>query len=207
MHNVLKPSQIELLEDLPLSGHFKWYTLLAVTDDKKASWAHLYSDPWREGDMPNKIPEARIELLKSKLDALGLFHQFIFEQSDYMIFQPDETSKKRRRYVTFAHIFIANSQNALDELVNAFNVEKPDDRRIGLALDYPATAVEAFASGKGVHVDKLKQSDVDEALLEHTYFMLSSDNYKDELKVSEGWIDVLKQNSQTIYLELDRYYL
>lgn len=204
---MLKAFQIELLEDLPLSGHDKWYALLAVTGHKKASWAHIYSDPWREGDSPNKIPKERIKLLEDKLDALGLFSQFKFEQTDRAIFQPDETSKKRKRYVQFAHIFIANSQTALEELIKEFTAEKYDARRIGLALDYPETAVEAYASGDGIQAEKITDSDTDKELLERTYFIVSKAHYNDELKVVKSWLDVLKQNSQIIYMELDKYYL
>jgi hypothetical protein len=71
----LPSKNIELIEDLPLTGTDRWYVLLAYTGQKQASWLSLESDVWRQGDTPRTISQERLDEIKAVFDELGLFYR------------------------------------------------------------------------------------------------------------------------------------
>lgn len=202
MKNILKASQIELLEDLPLNGADKWYALLAVTGHKKGSWLNIESDIWREGDEKNRIPKERLDLFEQKLKKLGLSYALKFRDTTAGLFQPDEESGKRVRYVQLCDIFVGTTQADCDELVEAHAAD--DHAKIGLALGYPETAVNVFGKPECMFASDIPEKEFDTSVTELVWFALSKEHYHDEVKLVEEWVNVLKQNSDLIYQELDR---
>lgn len=191
--------QIETIEDLPLKASDRWYVLLALVGRKKASWFHLKSDIWREGDEPIRIPDERIERLKTALNRLGLAHRLRFRDSDAGLFQPDEPSDFRKRYNQICDVFIGNTDEAAVELFEA--VQVMDHQRIGYALDYPTSSVEAFGTNSSILVDKLPEHKAAECE-PYVWFKLSRENFDKELAVVQGWYDVAKEYSEILIIEL-----
>lgn len=199
-------AQVEIIEDLPLDGNDKWYVLLAVTRQKKASWLQASSAVWREGDQPIAISPDRIEIIKSRLDRLGIFYHVLFRDTDAGLWQPSDTSKYRLRYNQLADIFIGTTQDAADELLAAYTAW--DHTAIGLALDYPPTAVAAFDTDDVMYSSQVPEGLFPEQVLDNTYFVLSKGYYKDELAVVQRWSDALENTGSAILMrELGKTYL
>ncbi len=187
----LTPTQIEIIEDLTLDGDDKWYAALAVTGHKKASWLQLRSPVWREGDTPSAVPAEYIELTKRQLEALGLEYTMQFRITDAGLFQPAEGVALRTRYNQLCDLFIANSHPALEALVAAHAVW--DHKAIGHALDYPASAVNAFDSDEALEVNQIPDGEFDEYVLENLHFILSKSHYREELEVVKSWLKVIDE--------------
>jgi hypothetical protein len=194
----LPSKNIELIEDLPLTGTDRWYVLLAYTGQKQASWLSLESDVWRQGDTPRTISQERLDEIKAVFDELGLFYRLrMREATDAGLWQPDKNDQKRTRLHQMCDIFVATTQEKADELSAA--VEAGDHKRIGYALDYPATAVEAFDIERGPQVDWGKmREEIDEEVMDAAQFIPSKEHYKEEYAQVKEWLDTLKANSTII---------
>lgn len=199
--NKLDVWQVETLEDLPLRADDKWYTLLAVAGQKKASWLMLKSDVWREGEEPIRIPEDQIRRMKASLEKLGLSSRLRFRDTDAGVLQTNDELPGRRRYNQICDIFVGITDVDAQELFNA--VEKMDHPGIGYALGYPNTAVSVFGSENAVFTEDLPEHPFPD-IEKYVYFALSKQHYADELAVVQKWYDVVVENSKIISVELDR---
>ena len=199
-------STIELLEDLQLSGTDRGYALLCVVGHKKGSWLTLNSSPWREGDAPKRIPQIVIDQTTNSLEVLGIKYRLRLRDTDAGPWQPDDESGCRRRFNQLCDIFIADTQDRADELHDAVAVM--DHKRIGHALDFPSTAVEAFGdSNKSFLADDAPKGMFSDDVIDSAQFILSKDNYEAELGVVRDWLEILKANSNIIYRELSKRYI
>ncbi len=197
----MKPTirQIEMIEDLPLGASDRWYVLLALTGQKKASWLQLMSDVWREGEEPVRIADEQIERLKTALRQLGIAYKLRFRDSEAGLFQPDEPSDFRKRYNQICDVFIGTSDEVVAELFEA--VEVMDHKRIGRSLGYPETAVDVFGTDDSTLVDELPEHEAVECE-PYVWFRLSRENFNEELSVVQGWYDVVKEHSKILTIEL-----
>lgn len=195
--------EIELLEDLPVRADEKWYTLLAMTGHKGASWIIIESDTWREGDSPVSV-EQKLPRIIEILDKLKIHYSVSIREPDsQVIFQSDESKGLRTRFVQLADIFVASSQESLDEIIDAR--KNNDEKRIGLAFGYPKTAVDAFKTEEALTFTERDELDYDKRVVDATWFMLSRSNYENELAVVDKWLKILEENSQLIASEVDRF--
>lgn len=202
----ISDKQLEIIEDLPLDGVDRWYVLLALVKLKKASWLTVSSTVWREGDAPLHVPNERLDLITSKLTSLGISYRLHRRNTDAGLWQPNEESNLRTRYNEIVDIYIGVDEVAAETLETA--VESGDDKAIGTALDYPATAVAVFDTDNiFTDQDSLKES-FPQHVIDNTYFVLSKDHYADELRVVESWLNAIEATGSSILkIELGKTYL
>lgn len=197
----MKPSarQIEMIEDLPLRASDRWYVLLALTRHKKASWVSIESDVWREGDDEISVDKDRLSRFENVLNTLRLPYACRLRDTDAGLYQPDEGSIFRKRMNQICDIFVGCDEESVEELRAA--VEIMDHKRVGHALCYPASAVEAFGTNEAVSIRLLQRHDQLECE-PYVWFMLSRQNYENELLVVQEWFEVVKEYSPIIKLKL-----
>lgn len=81
-------------------------------------------------------------------------------------------------------VIIGKEQKIVDEIIEKFQEINDLHSKIGLLLGFPKTAVEAFEG-------KIKTRDDEDYVPEKYlgFFTFSKDNYKEEIKVIDGWIE------------------
>ncbi len=174
---LITTQQRQIIESLDVNRTDKWYLILVILGYRPASWIVTHQ----------KDTEQEIKVLISEIQKLNLEYDISSNFYD----------RKRK------NILIAKNKKQLAKLKKA--IAKRDDHQIGLALGYPKTAVESFAKNSA-SINSLLRNGMSIKLIVSTRLRYSKDNWQKEAEIIEQWLEVLKNNSETIYKEVARYH-
>ena len=192
---MISQSQAEMIEDLPFKASDIWYSYLVALDKKPTAWLVLCSDVWRDGESPKHVDRDRIETVKRVFEEVGIKYEIRIRVSDSGIYQPDEG---RTRLNEICDVFISKDKNDISELIKS--IDNKDDCRIGMLLGYPKTAVDAFTDGSRIGRNELSPEVRYSEILNFVQFVLSKNNWQEEVGLVQGWVDELKSVSEITYL-------
>lgn len=202
--NSIPQYHLELLEDLPLDPYDKWYVFLNYIGLKSGTWATLSSEVWREGDEPKHVSSETISTVTKSLTELGLLYQYTKRVTHLGLMQPDN---ERTRYNELCDVFIARDQPTLNTLTKSIDLQtfKHNHLKLGAALGYPQTAVEAFLdpNTKCFTDDLDAKTQLSEAA-QFANFTLSKKHWKDELAIVQNWINQTKKIAPVIWDDICR---
>jgi len=194
--NSMSKEYIYSIEDLPFRPIDIWYVFLVVFGKKSSSWLFISSDIWRDGQTAKHLNQNIINSIKAVFDAVGLKYEFRISISNAGISQSDVGPE---RLSENCEIFIAKNENIISDLVKA--VGMCDHKEIGELLGFPITAVEAFATKELIKKSDLEPEIRFSEVASFTQFMLSKENWKDEMAIVADWVDCLKSVSIITYYE------
>ncbi|MBU3895968.1 hypothetical protein KKG36_01485 [Patescibacteria group bacterium] len=199
----VSPEFIEALEKTPLGPENQVWILLTKAGLKPASWLDKDIKRTEHGKVTEFLKNEEVHQLVSFLEA---FFPCVVEKKTVDIVKnrrgiwvgvPSEKGRKIGEEERLDFIIGSNKEN-LEKIVSA--LEAKDDRKIGLALGFEPTAVEAFC-GKGKLVDNEKLPD--EALFSEAFVFspsrLSADNWLKELAQHQKWADYVKKTSPSLF--------
>ena len=185
---------IEMIEDLPFVANDLWYIFLVALGKKSGAWVTISSDIWRDGDDPIEIDNNKVNRIENVFKQVGLKFDSEIELTDAGIFQ-NVDGKLRMNYI--CHFYISKKQSNLDNLIEAR--KNKDDKKLGVALGYPRTAVDAFSANNKTFVRELDPEIIYSNLGKFTQFALSRDYWREELQVVQKWMDILADISPLTY--------
>ena len=193
MENKIEPESRfnpELIEELEktslLNDQEKLILLLTLIGEKPAAYHGLQVKfgPEQESDERKFIAER--EFLTNWLEKAGL----IFSTKEEIV------SGENGPLAKVLHFNIARDKTSLDRLNNVHGKSE-----MGLALGYPATAVEAFSKGQEFLVkDEELPFDIrcSEAM-DFSFFRLSKEHWAEEFETIKRWQGAIKDNFLGFY--------
>lgn len=184
------------------SDYEKQLILLVRSGAKPAALIEAFGDFEEVG--VKEFGKDRQEILNKELARVGDFLQNI---GLYFAFDNPRISKLKDENDNiilnqeFVDVLIAHSETDLNRLKGALSAGDSDEN-LGLALGYPATAVEAYM-GKRPALDKrqLAEDIKNSEAYPFIEFVISKDNWQEELKVADAWARAVKKNSPTLFEE------
>lgn len=134
--------------------------------------------------------EEDIESVKNKMRDAGLY----FDDIEVAPFSNENRA---------ASLTIARSQEAATHLAELFNAERSDTNNIdlGKSLGYPATSTEAYI-GRSERYEGGLDPFVERRIPGNLQFMLSKNNWEQELQTAKRWLNVLKEVSPETYQKI-----
>lgn len=131
-----------------------------------------------------------IESIKWKMRDAGLY----FDDIEVALFRNQNCA---------ASLAIAKSQETASHLAELFKTERSDDNNIdlGKSLGYPSTSTEAYI-GKREQYERGLDPFVERRIPSNLQFMLSKDNWEQELQTAIGWFKALKETSPETYKKI-----
>jgi len=176
------------LEKTPLLGdQDKMILLLILTREKPAATFYLRLD---FGSV--------IEDEKKFLDENNFFRKWLLKSG--LIFSSEEkiisgeNKKPLSKIITFN---VARDKAALDRLDAA---DREDNKKeIGLALGYPATAVEAFLEQDVKDTDDLPFNLKSSEAMDFLFFRLSKEHWTEEFETVKRWQEMIRDNFPNFY--------
>jgi len=183
---MLSHEAVSLLENLDVDAHAeeightrlgpagKATALLVALGIKPAGVTDYYAIPPHS---PGESPQALVDSSDEYTDILHKLGLHTATVVQYIEAKPDPLSPDEQRSLGIRSVYMAKTDQALDELTSA--TRKGDRRGIGLALGYPPSSVESFISGRRVWPEDVEG--VDAAVLAFNFFLLSPDNTNQEV--------------------------
>lgn len=189
------PTQIELIEDLPLQISDKFAVLMTFLGKKPASLISIHSYYYREGDSKKYINSSQLALINQTLDRLNLCFSFGTIQ------EIPSGGDSRQRLCQSQVIYLAQTKDILDTTVSAHTKQPIDHYNLGILLGYPATAVQAFLDQTTINPD-----DITDPRYYHLAKIasrrFSKAYYSEELEDFFDWLKITKTYSPLIYKQL-----
>lgn len=172
--------KIELLKNIKCGIESKMNMILILLELKSATTLDLFT--WNED----------LDSIKNKITEAGLFYDDIQK--------PPFLNKKRT-----AMLAIGKTKELATKAAVGFRDPENHHEELGEYMGYPKTAIEAFL-GKTKRYDEefgddQKIFDSKNIPMGIFGFALSRDNYEEEIKVAEEWVDALKKIAPDLYEE------
>lgn len=183
---------IKTLESfIGLNWYAKAEILLTAYGYKPSTFIYLEARPYAKTGKAVRVPDTLVTMLSDLLTDLGL----VFETRDRLLLEGENDSK----IVNLVDFFISREKDSVIELRDA--IEVWNEYRIGIALGYPQTAVEAYVRDDLLPMTShpLSTEDVNERHMRMLGHRLSKNDWHHEVKYLQVHGEALKNLSRTIY--------
>lgn len=166
----------------------------------------------KEGVKPlylTEIPLDSVELFLDNQEVFdGLIEELLIALRDYGIEASRVWQYESGGYV-FQNIVLGNDMKEIYEFMDVYQKRLLDkdtdaeiDRKFGLMMGYPETAVKAFVGDPGY--TKITSDDLDEEIQNQEYMAFgnltfSKEHFEEELDVVKKWAEVVKKKAPKVY--------
>ena len=172
--------------------------LLVVGDFKKATEIEFESEEWYDGQENKKVDGNAAKFFEDISEKLGL----VFEKQTV-------TAKSNRAYSedNYEHVrnierttyIVAKTESDIEKLKRAD--EGGDDSLYGEVYGFPETSITAYKNDELAEISDIPEDVRASEAYIFTTFMLSKNDWKKELEISQQWSDFVKKISPKIHGE------
>lgn len=211
----LDPAVVEGLENLNVYPDFKAELLLVMLGKKPATDYRFSSRIWLEGQPEEtEIHDTQTyQELVNRLGQSGLAYrvspdeiidpiQYLLSGTDGAIMRQDDEydfeavlaqhQRELRRVV-----WIGRTPEDVDRMEQAYKAN--DAKLLGQAYGFPDTAIQAYLAQNPIPYNEVGNYVSDPDARAFSKYVLSKDNWQDEIKVAQEWAKAIKVASPKIY--------
>ena len=175
--------------------------LMAADGKKPATWQHIASEKWNEGERETRITSERWKRLDAIFAALGLVYASRTRLDDTTFVQPKDGT---HQWVELADIFLAKDQACADNL--AQSVVEKDHSQTGTLLGFPSSAVQSYVAKNCLPISEwpLFTETVNADAMKFLDHMISKDNWQREIDYLPAFSNRVNAISSKIYRDCTR---
>lgn len=172
--------------------------LLVVGDFKKATEIEFESEEWYDDGENRKVNEKAVQEFEELNKKLGL----IFEKQTIVTKSNRAYSEDEYQYVRNIErttYLVAKTKDDIEKLRRADAGE--DSSLYGEVYGFPKTSIDAFNNDEIAGINDIPENIRKSEAYIFTTFMLSKNNWKEELETVKQWSDFVKKVSPKIHKE------